>query len=321
MHAPPPLPRHRDSEVLAESVLEDLWFGDDDPQRTREEASRTMAAAVGEAVGLKPFPAVAMRVMNLLNDPNSTIGSVREAIEQDAAIAARLLRLANSPIYATRLPCGTIDDAVLRLGQNTVRDAVAGIATMGMFDDISGIGASFRDHCAGVAAVARVLAVECKSHVASDLFLCGLLHDVGKLLSLQVGEISYETMDPMALETPDDVHLRERSATGYDHAVLGAHVLAKWNLPDLIVRVVGWHHQPVRAYDEGGDVATLVALLRVADRLEYRIRQSTEWDDEVYEDLIRDSAWSYVDVSRDVLAAMWPKLTNAHEEVIQALCG
>jgi HD-like signal output (HDOD) protein len=68
-----------------------------------------------------------------------------------------------------------------------------------------------------------------------------------------------------AAGTPDQLHLREREFLGYDHAVLGGHVLAKWGLPDPVPKVVAWHHQPARAYQQGGPVAVLVAVLRIAD--------------------------------------------------------
>jgi HD-like signal output (HDOD) protein len=47
--------------------------------------------------------------------------------------------------------------------------------------------------------------------------------------------------------------------------VLGGHVLAKWGLPYPVPKIVAWHHQPARAYQEGGPVAVLVAVLRIAD--------------------------------------------------------
>src|ERR1700744_6358274 len=93
MKRPPPLPASQ--QKLAESIREDLWFGDDDPKRTAEEASRSTAAAAALAAGLKPFPIVAQRVMTLLADPDTPVVKVRKAIEQDPALAASLLRVAN----------------------------------------------------------------------------------------------------------------------------------------------------------------------------------------------------------------------------------
>src|SRR3954469_13576630 len=93
INRPPPLPARQ--RKLAESIREDLWFGDDDPKRTSEEASRSLAAAAAVAAGLKPFPVIAQRVMTLLSNPDTPVVKVKKAIEQDPALAARILRVAN----------------------------------------------------------------------------------------------------------------------------------------------------------------------------------------------------------------------------------
>ena len=312
-HRPPPLPASQ--RRLAESIREDLWFGDDEPERTAEEASRSLAAAAARAAGLKPFPVVAQRVMVLLSDPDTPIVKVRKAIEQDPALTARLLHVANSAFYAPSAPCRSVEDAVMRLGSRTVSEIVVSLATLGLFADAkNGFGASFRNHCVGVAAIARVLGTEWRYRGVEHVFLSGLMHDIGKLLAMQVGEIRYEALDPSALASPDQVHVHERAFAGYDHAVLGAHVLGLWKLPDDIAKIVALHHQPGRAFESGGNLGIGVALLRLADHIEFQIRKSRELDEAYVEELLRDSAAEYTQVSRDVLRAMWPKFIAANDE-------
>jgi putative nucleotidyltransferase with HDIG domain len=313
---PPPLPASQ--QKLAESIREDLWFGDDDPQRSTEEASRSLAAAAALAAGLKPFPVVAQRVMTLLSDPDAPVVKVRKAIEQDPALAARLLRVANSALYAPAVACRSIEDAVTRLGSRTVSEIVASLATLGMFSDAkSGHGAAFRDHCVCVAAVARVLGTEWRYKGVEHVFLSGLMHDIGQLLAIQVGEIRYEALDPAALASADQVHVHERAFAGYDHAVLGAHVLERWKLPDDISKVVALHHQPGRAFAASTNIALGVALLRLADSIEFQIRRSRELDEAYVETLLRDGAAEYTQFSRDVLRAMWPKFIAACDETLK----
>lgn len=313
---PPPLPAAQ--QRLAESIREDLWFGDDDPLRTAQQASRSLAAAAALAAGLKPFPVVAERVMTLLADPDMQVVKVRKAIEQDPALTARLLRVANSALYAPALACRSVEDAVLRLGVRAVTEIVVTLATLGVFADAKkGYGLSFRNHCLGVAAVARVLGTEWRHQGVDHLFLSGLMHDIGKLLAVQVGEIRYEALDPSALASPDQVHVHERAFAGYDHAVLGAHVLERWRLPDEIARVVALHHQPGRAFAIGGNLGVGVALLRLADEVEFQIRRDRELDERFVEHLLRDGAAEYSQLSSDLLRAMWPKFLTAYDEALR----
>jgi putative nucleotidyltransferase with HDIG domain len=303
---------------LAESIREDLWFGDDDPQRSAELASRSLAAAIATAAGLKPFPIVAQRVMTLLADFDTPVLKVRKAIEQDPALTARLLRVANSALFAPAVACRSVEDAVMRLGSRAVSEIVATLATLGMFADAKrGFGATFRNHCLGVAAISRVLGTEWRYNGVEFVFLSGLLHDIGKLLAIQVGEIRYEALEPSAVECPDQVHTHERAFAGYDHAVLGAHVLERWKLPAEICKVVALHHQPGRAFAIGGNLGLSVALLRLADNLDFQIRKGPELDEAYVETLLRDGAAEYTQFSPDVLRAMWPKLVAAREEALR----
>jgi putative nucleotidyltransferase with HDIG domain len=313
----PPLPATQ--QKLADDVRELLWFGDDDPDRSELEASRSMAAAAAKAVGLKPFPAIAQRVLGMLADPNVSAVQVRRAVEQDPALSARLLRVANSALYAGARPCQNIEDAVVRLGARTLGEIVAGVAALGLFADSRGLGETIRDHSVGVAAVARVLATEWNCRGVDNIFLGGLLHDVGKLLTIQVDEIDYGQVPRAALEHADEIHVVERALTGYDHAVLGAHVLLQWKLPSDVAMLVAWHHQPGRAYSTGGNAGIGVALLRLADRIEYLLRRAKSLDEATLDELMKDGAVEYAQFSRDVMKAMWPKLAEADRETRQAL--
>jgi HDOD domain len=191
---PPALPASE--RQLADAVREQLWFGDEDPTRSALEASRSMAAALARATGLKPFPAVAQRAIELLNDPDTPLRRITEALEKDPAITAGVLRVANSAAYRSRSTISSVEDALKRLGARHVLEIVTSVAAMGMFKDAKGVGLQIRDHCARVGAMTRVLASEWHQKTAENPFLCGLLHDLGKLLLLQVSGIDYQKLEP-----------------------------------------------------------------------------------------------------------------------------
>lgn len=311
---PPALPAsHRQ---LADAVREQLWFGDDDPVRTALEASRSLAAALARATGLKPFPAVAQRAIGLLNDPDTPLRKVRETLETDPAITAGLLRVANSAAYRSRQTISSVEEAVQRLGSRHVLEIVTSVAAMGLFKDVRGVGLQVRDHCARVGAMTRVLASEWHQKSAESPFLCGLLHDLGKLLLLQVSGIDYQTLDPRALTQADEAFVHERALLGYDHAVLGGHVLDSWKLPSSVAEVVAWHHQPGRAYEHGGELGLGVALVRIANRIDYRMRQSPELDEAFVAELAQDGAAQYAGYGEPLLKAMWKKLREAAEQML-----
>jgi HD-like signal output (HDOD) protein len=316
---PPALPLAQ--RQLADAVREQLWFGDEDPQRSALEASRSMAAALARATGLKPFPAIASRALTLLADPDTSVRQVRETLEKDPAIVAGLLRVANSAAYRSRHAINSVDEAVQRLGSRHVREIVTSVAAMGMFKDAQGVGRLVRDHCARVGAMSRVLASEWHQKSAEDPFLCGLLHDLGKLLLLQVSGIDYQKLDPCVLTQADEAFVHERALLGYDHAVLGGHVLDAWKLPQHVAQVVALHHQPGRAFDHGGELGLGVALVRIANRIDYQLQKNPELDEDFMADLARDGSVEYATYTEPVLVAMWPKLRDAAQQMLSALGG
>lgn len=305
-------------EKLADTVLEELWFGDEDPDRPRYDASRSLAAAVARIEGLKPFPVAAQKLLQLLWDPAYRMNEVQAVMETDPSLAARTLNIANSPLFRGLSPCRSIDQAIIRLGARNVRDIATGVATMSMFADVDGVGKRLRDHCVGVAAVARILAEVALPAEASSLFLSGLMHDVGKLLLLQTGEMQYPEV-VSADATHDETHLIERARLGYDHAVLGGHVMKLWRIPEPTAMLVAWHHQPARAFAEGGDPGLMVALLRAADQIEHRLAIASELDAATCRHLGEDAAWSYADLGQGNLRELWPRMRDARHETLAAL--
>jgi len=303
---------------IGENIFEELWFGDDDPRRSHAEAANSAAAAVAKAVGLRPFPVAAAQVLQLLCRDDYDVRKVKRCLEADAGLTAHLMRVANSPFFRGRYPYDSIQVALTRLGSRNIQEILVSAVAIQMFDDTTGLGHEFLQHCAGVAAIARTLAKHWRYSGVDQLFLAGLLHDVGKLLCIQSGEVEYVTMPPEVLETPDTMHLKERELVGYDHAVLGGHVVREWGIPDPVPSVIAWHHQPGRAFQEGGQIGLMVALLRIADRIEVEIRSSAYQvlGDELAAHLATDEAMQFADVPVDQVACLWDLLVDAHREAM-----
>jgi len=105
-----------------------------------------------------PFPVVVQKVIACVSRPDFKTEQVRDLIEEDPALAARILRVANSVAFQTRLPCASIQDAIIRMGARAVTDLAAGMSAMTAFADVKGAGKAVREHCAGTAAIVRALA-------------------------------------------------------------------------------------------------------------------------------------------------------------------
>jgi len=298
---------------LADTVLEQLWFGDEDQDRSRREASRSMAAAAAMAAGLKPLPMVATRILRLMAEPEPRLTELQTILESDPAFSSKVLRVANSPLYRARGEIRSVGEALMRLGMKRTSGIITGLVSLGLFSDQKGLGARFQEHSARVGAIAKTLESDWYGRPVENALLYGLLHDIGKLLTMQVGELMYEVLGDEVLSRPSAVHLIERRLLGYDHAVLGANVLLKWEFPFDIAEVVALHHQPGRAYETGSAVALGVAFVRLADSLEYRLVSSREPDPAFIEQLAAGDAASYAGLTARDVTKLWPRLLEAFD--------
>lgn len=290
-------------------VLETLWFGDFSDEEAEQEAQHSLAARIGQIHGLLPFPATARRLLAAIQEPDYAVGRVATIIEADAALTTRILRLVNSAAYGLKARCTTIPHALTLLGAKTIGEIGMAVVMLEMFQDETGAGQQIQTHLLTVAALSRILAVHC-GHPTDDVYTCGLLHDIGKLLLLQVERQRYHEVLVSLPRERDSAHLREREEFHYDHAVLGAHVLDAWKIPDPVPTVVAWHHQMARAHRAGGRHAVLAALVRVADHLSYEIGNLD--DKPATAALVKDESAAYIGLTEENLAGMWDDLATTH---------
>jgi putative nucleotidyltransferase with HDIG domain len=302
------------SRSLADSVVEELWFAEADARDDDTSASGSLAARLAATDGLRPTSAVAEKVFELFGDADYSLVAVARALEEDPALASRILRTANAPWFGVGAPVRSVKDAVVRVGSDTVSELVIATAVMDALRDTSGAGSRIRAHCAATAAMARVLALEFRPDCSDGMLLCGLFHDVGKLLLVQSGEFAYAGDAWAPHEALHGTHVAERDLLGFDHAVLGGHVLHRWNLPEPIPRVVAWHHQPLRAYAVGGHVGPSVAILRLAGHLEPIFRRKPQRYDEHVESVAETPEAVYLGLSTEALLGSWEPMFYAFHE-------
>lgn len=231
----------------------------------------TLKATLQRALDLKPFPRAAQEALVLVMSRDWRPGEVEQVIRTDPGLASRVLRMANSPLFSPPHPVDSIRRGLVLLGGRTVRDLLVLAAMQGMFTDPRG--SDVLDHCVGVSSVLRVLA-DLGVPVTDAVISAGLLHDVGALLLLQAG-----AREPDPLRGPDLAHKAERAELGFDHAMLGAHALRAWGIPDPVPGLVGWHHDVDEARKRFGPAVRGLLLLRTADALEHHLAQHEEAGD------------------------------------------
>lgn len=301
-----PSARAVDTSVAAH-FDEELWYGADALSESAAEAkaAKSIAAQVGRIIGTKPFPIAAQRLSELTRNQDTHIDRVVEVLESDPALSARLLRLVNSAGFALRTSCTSVRHAAALVGYRRLNQVSTTAAILDMYDSSTAMAAQVLEHATIVGSLCRYLA----AHLGlppDEMFTCGFLHDIGKLMLLECEGDTYREVLAQYSDEADTVYIKERELYGYDHALLAGHVLAAWNIPAPVPKVVAWHHQVTRAYSDTPQVARMVSVLRLADALSFSLFKV--FPEHEVERLARTEAASYLEISEPQLAAMWDSL-------------
>lgn len=206
---------------------------------------------------LPVLPEVALKVREAVNNPDAAAATIAKAVSSDASIAARLLQVANSPLYRGNASISNVQNAIARLGPPLVRNLVTSLLLKQLFQSKSPIlkqrMQKLWEHSTQVAAISHVLARKLTRLKPDEAMLSGLIHDIGVLPILVKAEGS-----PQLLDNPV---LLEELVTKL-HASVGRLILEAWKFPPQLVSVAAEHENLARVSDEVDytDVVTVANL-------------------------------------------------------------
>lgn len=213
---------------------------------------RSPSALLGRNPELASLPEMVLRLHEVIRDPRATPARAAEVVGSDPGLAARLLRLVNSALYAPVRPIEDLTRAVTMVGVRQLSTLAMGLAVSRIFKDIPPSVADVRglwEHAVAVAHGARLLAALRNYADKERYFLFGLLHDVGRLAMFRNAPELSAAMAFQALEEGVSLRDVENRVLGFDHAAVGGALMRAWNLPPVLRRAVEAHHQPEEAPD------------------------------------------------------------------------
>lgn len=203
---------------------------------------------------------VTTRIIEMTNDPKTTTDQICDVLGQDQVIVSKALKIVNSAYYGLPRKIATIKEAVTLLGTDTLRTLVIGASVYNTLEHLStdrkvNVESMWR-HSAACAAASRIIALRLGITGQEHAFVAGLLHDVGKIILLFAKPEEYSDI---IADTASGVNLieTEKELLGFTHAEVGKIAAAKWNLPPLLVDVIGQHHDDEQ---QGSDLLNVVKI-------------------------------------------------------------
>jgi HD-like signal output (HDOD) protein len=209
------------------------------------------------------LPTVAVKIIEVANDPSTGAEDLLGAVQFDTALAARIMRTVNSSYYSMQNKVADLKLAITLLGFKEIRNLAMTAYIAQLFKKGSGHGSYTREglwnHMIGVGIVAQLVAETCRRVPPREAYLAGLLHDIGLILEDQYLNKPFCRVIDLLTE---DTQLRdiEHKVMGFDHGELGEYVASRWNLPRHLTATIRYHHSPLEYDGEHREMVFVVAL-------------------------------------------------------------
>lgn len=267
---------------------------------------------------IQSLPLFYSRLDETINHPRSSISDIGKVISEDQGLTARILKLANSPLFGYFAKIETISQAVTIIGIQQVRDLALAISVMDVFAGIPGKLMNmeqFWRHSVATGLASRMIATSQRESNLERFFVAGILHDVGRLIMfIKFPEISMEILEECRSKNRLIFDV-ERERFLFDHAEVGGHLLKKWKIPPGVAEPVNYHHKPHRAAQYPRETA----LLHMADIIAHAMELGNSGS--VVIPKLDEKAWSCLNLSPFALAPLIRQIDKTFAETVLALFG
>lgn len=262
-------------------------------EKTPQEIQEKLKRVVDKITALPTIPQMFDTLNKLLMNPRTSAKEVAQAIASDPSVAAKVLKIVNSPFYGFPNRITTITHAIVILGFNTVKSIVLGSTIFDIFkkgeqNGFDQIG--FWKHSIGCAAACKAIGKMVGIQQLEELFLSGLLHDMGKIVLQQYLRESHDQIQEIVKREKCLGYKAEEKVLGFTHAEIGAWLFEKWNMAKGLVETTRFHHNPALASTNQRGTA----IVHFSDICIRALRFGRPGDEKI--PIISDTAWKLLGI-------------------------
>ncbi|CCQ94628.1 HDIG domain protein [[Clostridium] ultunense Esp] len=207
------------------------------------------------------------KIIEITEDPDSTIDDLEKEILKDQSLTSKILRLANSAYYGYPRKINTVSQATILLGFQTIKSmALASTVSKMMAGELKGYALEKNDlwtQSQTCAIISRYIAKKIKITNPETAYIAGLLRDIGKTILNHYVEKEYNTIVNRVEFSKVSFLEAEEEILGFNHAQIGEKIAEKWNFPKDLVEAIGLHHTP----EESTIDPKLVSIVHIADAI------------------------------------------------------
>lgn len=279
---------------------------------------------------LPVLPSVVCELMQLSHESHDFFERVAELTLKAPLLAARVLSFANSAASASSKPITSIEDALIRLGVIKTLSLITVVSISTIVPPSKPTHKAIWSHSLETAYLCKYLAESVDDFsVDKELaYLCGLLHDIGRFVFLQISSKILDVIDVHEWNKATELPGVENQLFGFTHADVGFLAANKWSFPEVITQVIQQHHR----YDlwqineESVEFRQLLTVVQLADSISFFMHNNQGWQDwsetelkdRITEDCIHKN-WPIINFELDALISCMPQLQTECNETLKGM--
>jgi putative nucleotidyltransferase with HDIG domain len=227
-----------------------------------ENFSLLSQAIVDQVESLPRFPENVLAVQKLINNPKAELTNIARQISTDPALTADLLKIVNSAQFMLSKKVDNISEAVKMVGMRGIKNLLYSYGTQKVLGEDSADKKLLWEHSYKTAFYAYNLVKNFRkdNNLLDDVYVCGILHDMGKIVFSSVHPELLANIKNFCSEKGLPSSTFEDLSAGMNHAEIGAKVAEKWNFPPQLIHAIQFHHDPTSAAREEQDLVFTVYL-------------------------------------------------------------
>lgn len=229
---------------------------------------------LSQEIDLRSIKPILEYVIALTRSGTSTLEEIASAIRQDQALSLQVLRVANSSFYQSDKGAKNLQEAIQRIGLTAVRNAVIAILSIEHFGQATAAGLvpqRFWEHSLATGVLAEMIGEETTKTHADQLFLAGLLHDVGRMVLATTFQDEYSAVIAKAQETGLDLESIEMEVFELSHADATRALLKHWNISPSIIKAASLHEASIEQLRGAKDDAQSLISVALANRMAHAL--------------------------------------------------
>jgi putative nucleotidyltransferase with HDIG domain len=237
------------------------------------EAQKKIRYIASRISTIPTLPTVISKMIEMVDNPRTNARTLARVISNDQSLTARILKMANSAFYGFSREISTVDTAIIVMGFNAVKEMGLSLSVFDAFKNI-GTHSSFNvnrywEHSVSTAVASKIAGRYFHLADVEELFVAGLLHDIGKMVFVQYLPEDYKKVEAYRSKHRCNYYEAEAAVVGLTHCDVGAIIANRWHLPQRIESCIRQHHfhKPESAFLMESIVVDLADL--ISHRVDY----------------------------------------------------